>query len=51
MRLSLRLDRVTLFEVALFEPDEDGGYVHELSAATEIPFGFTDEGYGDDDDE
>jgi hypothetical protein len=52
VRLSLRLETVTLFELVLFEPDGDPTEIHELTAATEIPFGFVpDESWYEEDDE
>lgn len=53
MRLSLRLDGITLFEVALFEADGcDHEEVRELIGTTEVPFGFTpaDEGWQEEDE-
>lgn len=49
MRPTLRLDRVVLVELALFETDTDDPTFIESTAATDIPFGFAPEEYGDDD--
>ena len=39
MRLLLRLDRVTIFDVTLFEPADDDDELSDMTADT-LPFGF-----------